>query len=114
MSGAWRRSKPFGANTTVGKMTLSPDFKEFVALLNARDVRFLVVGGYAIAFHGHTPHPIDLITSLKGVEFDACYEAKVLVEIDGVSVPFIDLEHLKQNKRSVGRHQDRADLEQLE
>ena len=146
-------------------MILHPDFKEFVALLNAHDVRFLVVGGYAVAFHGHPrytkdidlwveaepenaarlmaalqefgfgsvglkaedflepdqivqlgypPSRIDLITTLKGVEFGACYEARVTVEIEGVDVPFIDLEQLKQNKRSTGRNQDRADLEQLE
>ena len=33
-------------------MQLDRDFKEFVSLLNARSVRFLVVGGYAVAAHG--------------------------------------------------------------
>jgi len=28
-----------------------PDFEEFIAALNARGVRYLVVGGYALAFH---------------------------------------------------------------
>ncbi len=32
---------------------LSPDFKEFLELLNAREVQYLVVGGYAVAFHGY-------------------------------------------------------------
>jgi len=32
---------------------LPPDFKEFLALLNARNVRYLVVGGYAVGFHGY-------------------------------------------------------------
>jgi hypothetical protein len=165
LSAAWRRSNPFGVNTTPGEMILNPDFKEFVALLNAHDVRFMVVGGYAVAFHGHPrytkdldlwverepenasrliaalqefgfgsvglktgdflepdqiiqlgypPNRIDLITNLKGVEFAVCYEARVVVEIEKVPVPFIDLEHLKQNKRAVDRNQDRADLEQLE
>lgn len=34
-------------------MTLPPDFNEFIASLNAREVRYLTVGGYAVAFHGH-------------------------------------------------------------
>lgn len=32
---------------------LSNDFKEFIALLNAHKVRYLVDGGYAVAFHGY-------------------------------------------------------------
>jgi hypothetical protein len=32
---------------------LSKDFKEFIELLNEHSVRYLVVGGYAVAFHGH-------------------------------------------------------------
>ena len=29
------------------------DFREFIGLLNARRVRYLVVGGYAVAYHGY-------------------------------------------------------------
>src|SRR5580693_7438002 len=32
---------------------LNKDFKEFVELLNANGVEYLVVGGYALAAHGH-------------------------------------------------------------
>ena len=35
---------------------LSQDFKEFIELLNAHNVEYLIVGGYALAFHGH-PRP---------------------------------------------------------
>ncbi len=31
---------------------LSKDFKEFIELLNAHSVGYLVVGGYAVALHG--------------------------------------------------------------
>jgi hypothetical protein len=34
-------------------MRLNRDFQEFVAALSSRDVRFLIVGGYAVAAHGH-------------------------------------------------------------
>ena len=33
-------------------MDLEEDFKEFLALLIANDVRFLIVGGFALAAHG--------------------------------------------------------------
>lgn len=33
-------------------MDLAPDFDEFIGFLTARGVEFLVVGAYALAFHG--------------------------------------------------------------
>lgn len=39
---------------------LNQDFKEFVALLNARRVDYLVVGGYAMAAHGRPRYTGDL------------------------------------------------------
>ena len=33
-------------------MKLSTDLREFVALLNSRKIRFLLVGGHAVAYHG--------------------------------------------------------------
>ena len=32
---------------------LNQDFKEFLRLLNDNHARYLVVGGYAVALHGH-------------------------------------------------------------
>lgn len=33
-------------------MEVQPDFKELLALFNAHGVEYLIVGGYALAFHG--------------------------------------------------------------
>ena len=33
-------------------MKLTKDLREFVALLNSRKIKFLLVGGYAVAYHG--------------------------------------------------------------
>ena len=63
-------------------MVLNKDFREFIESLNSNDVRYLIVGGYAVGLHGH--------------------------------LSFIDLENLKKNKKSIGRLQDLADLENLE
>lgn len=144
---------------------LNQDFKEFVVSLNDNQVRYLVIGGYAVSLHGYPrytkdidiwiemspenakrmvkaleqfgfgsldlqaddfqapdqiiqlgypPNRIDLITTPPGVEFEPCYVSRVEVEIDDVKVNFIDLEHLKQNKRASGRLQDLADLENLQ
>ena len=156
--------KPSGENTTVGNMALTQDFKSFIASLNENDVRYLIVGGYAVAFHGHPrytkdldiwidpavenidkllealsqfgfgslglkaedfedpddliqlglpPNRIDLFTALKGVAFDACYQAKVDIEIDEITAHVIDLYNLKNNKKATGRPQDIPDLSNL-
>ena len=146
-------------------MALNQDFKELLQSLNDNGVRYLVVGGYAVAQHGHPrytkdidiwvemtkenaakvvraleqfgfaslglkesdfleadqiiqlgypPSRIDILTTLSGVEFSECYPAHVTVNMDGVPVDFIDLGNLKKNKKATGRHQDLADLENLE
>ncbi len=41
-------------------MNLNPDFRECIALLNAHDVRYLVVGGYAVGIHGRPRYTKDL------------------------------------------------------
>jgi hypothetical protein len=34
-------------------MSLPPDFSEFLKLLNCHHVDFLLVGGFAVGFHGY-------------------------------------------------------------
>ncbi|HEY9867568.1 MAG TPA: DUF6036 family nucleotidyltransferase [Candidatus Obscuribacterales bacterium] len=50
---------------------LSPDFREFIRSLNANDVRYLVIGGYAVALHGHPRYTKDLDIWLEGSEENA-------------------------------------------
>jgi Nucleotidyl transferase of unknown function (DUF2204) len=62
---------------------------------------------------GYPPRRIDLLTSIDGVEFDACHARRLALPIDGVDLPVIGLDDFKANKRATGRTQDRADLEAL-
>ena len=34
-------------------LTLPPDFKEFLKLLKEHDVQYLLIGGYAVGYHGY-------------------------------------------------------------
>lgn len=146
-------------------MQLNPDFRAFIEYLNANGVRYLLVGGYAVAHHGHPrytkdldiwlevtqdnservirtlsdfglsqlglepthflepnaviqlgypPRRIDLLTSLDGVAFEDCYAKRLEVDWDGLKIALIDLDNLIRNKRASGRHQDLADVENLE
>lgn len=41
-------------------MKLEEDLREFVELLNSLDVRYIVVGAYALAYHGHVRYTADI------------------------------------------------------
>lgn len=41
-------------------MNLQKDLKEFVELLNGLDVRFLIVGAFAVAYHGYPRYTSDV------------------------------------------------------
>lgn len=46
-------------------MEIQNDFKELLELLNAHNVEFLIVGGYALAFHGAPRYTGDLDIYVK-------------------------------------------------
>ena len=46
-------------------MELQPDFKELLALLNAHAVDYVIVGGYALAYHGAPRFTSDLDVLVK-------------------------------------------------
>ncbi|HAJ80130.1 MAG TPA: hypothetical protein DCO75_10195 [Fibrobacteres bacterium] len=37
----------------MAKIELHPDFKDFLRLLHSHNVKYLLVGGYAVAYHGY-------------------------------------------------------------
>ena len=41
-------------------MELDKDFKEFIELLNEHEVKYLVIGGYAVNFHGYPRYTKDI------------------------------------------------------
>lgn len=145
-------------------VNLPADFREFLKLLNAHRVKYLLIGGYAVAYHGYPratadmdiwievdpanakkivgtlkdfgfdlpdlstelfeetekivrmgipPIRIEIMTSISGVEFQECYDARMIVELDGIRVSVISLPFLKANKKASGRHKDFDDLENL-
>jgi DNA polymerase II small subunit/DNA polymerase delta subunit B len=41
-------------------MVLDKNFKEFIELLNVHNVKYLVIGGYAVNFHGYPRYTKDI------------------------------------------------------
>ena len=62
---------------------------------------------------GNYPYRIELLTTIPGVTFAECYSRRVEIDVEGVRVPFIQLDDLLQNKRTTGRPQDIADIDIL-
>jgi hypothetical protein len=57
---------------------LNKDFREFIELLNSNKVRYLLIGGYAIAVHGHPRYTKDLDIWLEMSEENADAMIEVL------------------------------------
>jgi len=63
---------------------------------------------------GVPPLRIDVLTAIDGVSFDEAWRVRLRARFGEMEVPVLSREHLIQNKRTVGRLQDLADIERLE
>jgi hypothetical protein len=59
------------------------------------------------------PIRIEILTSISGVEFEACYTEREMIPIEEIMVPVISQARLRENKAASGRTKDLADLESL-
>jgi hypothetical protein len=62
---------------------------------------------------GSPPIQIEIITEASGIDFEASYSNRIIIEADGLQLPFISYDDLVKNKRASGRLRDLADLEGL-
>ena len=102
---------------------LNPNNSNAIRILRAIDefgfgsfnltVEDLTKEGNVIQF-GQPPLRIDLLTSIDGVAFDACYANRKVVTFDGLPMNFIGYHDLITNKKATGRHRDLDDVENLE
>jgi len=63
---------------------------------------------------GVSPVRIDILTSIDGVEFDAAWQRRLALDIEGQTVFLLGKDDLIRNKRAAGRPQDLADVAALE
>ena len=60
---------------------------------------------------------LDLMIDVKGLEgfgFDECLKMASIAEINGVKIPFLNINHLIESKRAANRPKDQVDLIYLE
>ncbi len=146
---------------------LNQDFSDFILSLNKASVDYLLVGGFAVIYHGYNrttgdidiwvnptkenflklriafadfglslfdmtedkflntkeydvftfgvpPVCIEILTKVKGVDFDACFLKACFQKFDGIDVRIIDLRNLLTAKKAAGRFKDLDDIQNLE
>ena len=145
-------------------MEIQQDFNELLKLFNAHKVEYIIVGGYALAFHGAPrytgdidiliksdddnaqrvlsaleefgfgsigltksdflspdkvvqlgvpPVRVDIITSISGVTWEEAVSGRVQGKYGNTSVYYIGRDQFIENKRTIGRKKELADLEAL-
>ena len=62
---------------------------------------------------GRPPNRIDILTGLSGIRFASSWKKRVMHSVEGIRLPFLDLQSLRINKKATGRPQDLADLEAI-
>jgi len=145
-------------------MRIEKDYEEFIELLNKHEVKYCIIGSYALAFHarprytkdidflidispenakkiksalhefgfasvnlteqdflkegniiqlGYEPVRIDIITSIKNIDFSDVWNNKVQVQFGNQKAFIIDRKNLIKSKQISKRTQDAADIELL-
>lgn len=145
-------------------MKTEKDYEEFLRLLNKHNVRYCIIGAFALAFHarprytkdmdilvepttdnakrlldalaefgfgslnlsvedfvakgniiqlGYEPVRIDIIISIKGLEFAEIWKSRIQGPYGKQTVSYIDRQSLIRSKKLSNRAQDKADLELL-
>jgi hypothetical protein len=61
-------------------MPLNKDWREFLELLNSNGVEYLVVGAFAVAFHGYPRYTADLDLLVRPTEENAHRALRALLE----------------------------------
>ncbi|MET6995935.1 hypothetical protein [Chitinophaga defluvii] len=93
---------------------LSRAFAEFgLSVFEMTEEKFLDTDTADVFSYGRPPVSIDIITKLKGVNFDEAFAQAQTFSEEGLVIRFIHLNNLIQAKKAAGRHKDLDDIEKL-
>jgi hypothetical protein len=102
-------------NRTKGNYSkLVKAFSQFgLSVFDMTEEKFLDVASTDVFSFGRPPVRIDILTRLKGVDFDDAFSRAVEFDENGLIVRFIHLNHLIDAKKASGRYKDLDDIEKL-
>lgn len=93
---------------------LQKSFADFGLPLNAITLEeFLSTENVDVFTFGRPPVAIDILTKVKGLEFEEAFQSSEPILVDGASVQLLSARSLKEAKIAAGRHKDLDDLEHL-
>jgi len=90
-------------------MKLSKDLREFVALLNSRKIKYLLVGGYAVAYHGLPRYTEDIDFLIETSPENAALVAAAVKDFGFANFKTDDF-RTPENVIQLGRAPNRIDL----
>lgn len=82
-------------------------------LFDMSETRFLNASDNDVFSFGRPPVSIDIITNLKGVDFNDAYPKAQTFHEEGLVIRFLHLNNLIEAKKAAGRHKDLDDIEKL-
>ena len=95
----------------MAKRKLTPEFKEFLECLNRAEVDYLLVGGYAVNFHGHHRFTEDIGLWIAVSEDNLQRLLKAIRLFYGGDLAGLDMKFLKNNESLyLGRVPDKIEI----
>ncbi|MCK9402739.1 MAG: nucleotidyltransferase [Chitinophagaceae bacterium] len=92
-------------------MILAKDFEDFIRLLNSHQVEYMIVGGYALGFHGAPRYTGDIDIWINISETNADKMVQVITDFGFASLGFERADFLKQGYISqIGQPPLRIDI----
>jgi hypothetical protein len=89
-------------------------FEEFgMSLFDMTEKNFLDHPTWDVFSFGTPPVCIDILTKVKGLDFDECFASAQFFEDDGLKIRTINYNHLLLAKRSANRPKDIDDINNL-
>ncbi|MES2276998.1 MAG: hypothetical protein V4592_13300 [Bacteroidota bacterium] len=82
-------------------------------LFDMTEENFLRHPDWEVYTYGRPPYSIDIMTDVKGMDFDECFEKAIFFEEDGLLIKTIDINNLLEAKKASGRFKDKQDIENL-
>lgn len=95
-------------------LKLAKAFFEFgLPLHEMKPERFLNANETDVFSFGRPPVSIEILTQLKGVDFNGAFERSKIIEEEGLKIRLIHFNDLITAKKAAGRYRDLDDIEKL-
>ncbi len=76
--------------------------------------KFLNVKENDLFSFGRNPVGIDIMTAVKGLDFEDTYQLSTIFDDDGLRIRVVHVNHLIEVKKAAGRLKDLDDIQQLQ